>query len=249
MKHAGNYAALGLACLMMAPAAAPAADFSAEEKTALQELVHEYIVNNPEVIVEAMQELERRKAQGEELADQEMISQNRDEIFNDGYSLVSGNPDGDVTVVEFFDYRCGYCKKAHDEVAALLKADPNIRFVHKEFPILGPESTYAARAAMAAEKQGEALWRAYSDALMSFNGQLTNALTIDIAEEAGLDREQLVADMEDPEIANRIRMNYDLARKLNIRGTPGFIIGDTVLRGYVPFRRMQDMVETARESG
>lgn len=232
-----------------APALASADEFSAAEKAEIGATIREYLIQNPEVIVEAMTELERRRQESERTADQDKIAANHEAIFNDGFSRIGGNPDGDVTVVEFFDYRCGYCKKAHESVNALLGADTNIRFVYKEFPILGPESTLASRAALASRKQGEELYAEYSDAMMEHHGALDEPTIFAIAKASGVDTDQLREDMSAPEIAENIRTTYALARELGINGTPGFIIGNEITRGYVPYDQLKEMVERARKQG
>ena len=234
-----------------APLAIAAADdgFTADQKALIDQQVRDYLLRNPEVIIEAMEVLERRREQQERSADAAIVSELSDELKNDGYSFVAGNPEGDVTVVEFADYRCGYCKQAHQDVKALLAADPNVRLVIKEFPILGPDSTYAARAAMAAQKQGGEKYLAFNDAMMTWRGELSEGTVMALADESGLDMDQLRADIEDPSIAANIQRTYALARQLQINGTPGFIVGGRIVRGYVPFDQLREMVEDARERG
>ncbi|MEL7462573.1 MAG: DsbA family protein [Pseudomonadota bacterium] len=234
-----------------APLATASADdgFTADQKALIDEQVRDYLLRNPEVIIEAMEVLERRREEQERSTDAAMISSLGDELKNDGYSFVAGNPEGDVTVVEFADYRCGYCKQAHEDVKALLAADPNVRLVIKEFPILGPDSTFAARAAMAAQKQGDAEYLALNDAMMTWRGELSEAAVIALADEAGLDMDRFRNDMEDPTIAENIQRTYALARQLQINGTPGFIVGGRIIRGYVPFDQLRELVEDARERG
>lgn len=247
----GPAAALVAGALALGMAASPAAaeEFSADQKAAIDAQIRAYILDNPEVIVEAMQVLEERRKRDEAMADSAMISRLEDEIFNDGYSHVAGNPDGDVTVVEFSDYRCGYCKKAHEGVRALVAADDNLRLVTKEFPILGPDSTFASRAAIAAQNQSQDKYWAFNDAMMTWRGDLDEATVMSLAEESGLDAEALRRDMEAPAVAGKIKRNYELARKLKINGTPGFIIGGQIVRGYVDYSALRQLVEEARERG
>lgn len=236
--------------LALAPAAPTAAqEITAEQKAAFEKRVREYILENPEIIVEAMQVLERRQERDKRAADRALLSRLSDEILNDGFSYVGGNPDGDVTVVEFLDYRCGYCKQAHEGVQALIEADKNVRYVIKEFPILGPESTFAARAALAAHRMDEGKYAEFNDALMRHRGDLDQNAVMRIADSIGLDANRLAEELEEPEIAEQIRRTYALARNLEINGTPGFIIGDEIVRGYVPYDTLRELVETARERG
>ena len=240
-------AALALAAAFAAPA--PAQDLSEAARAEINAMIRDYILDNPEVIVEAMQVLEERQKSAEAGRDREMIEANRAAIYEDGFSHVAGAQNGDATLVEFIDYRCPYCKRAHESVAALIETDPNVRVIRKEFPILGPDSTFASRAAMAAKMQGGALYEAFGDAMMAHKGDLTERETLRLAEGAGADMARLRADMERPEIAENIRATYTLARRLGINGTPGFIIGGQIVRGFVPLEALQDLVAEARREG
>lgn len=226
-----------------------AQEFSDREKAEIDAQIREYILENPEIIVEAMQVLEQRQQEDARRGDREKLARLGDEIRNDGYSFVGGNPDGDVTVVEFLDYRCPYCQRAHESVKALLAADGDIRLVVKEFPILGPESTFAARAAMAVQRQSEDLYAAFNDAMMTHRGDLSAAAVERIAGEIGADVEKMTVDMEAPEIAENIRRTFALARELEINGTPGFVIGDEIVRGFVPYDQLRELVEDTRRNG
>ena len=231
-------------------AATPAlAQMQPEERSVLRSEVRAYLLEHPEVLMEALQVLEARRKEAAEAAALTMVSDNADEIFNDGYSFVGGNPDGDITMVEFLDYNCGYCKKSHDEVKALLKQDGNIRFVVKEFPILGPTSRTAAKAAMAALRQDDgAKYLEFSDAMMSNRGALTDDQIWFYAADAGLDVDRLRADAESAEVQAELDRTYQLARKLEINGTPAFVIGDKMVRGFIPLEQMMQTVADARKS-
>lgn len=239
-----------LAALMMIIAAPLSAqEFSDQEKAAIDAQVRAYILANPEIIVEAMTVLEQRNQDAQAEADRELLASMGDALYDDGFSHVAGNPDGDVTVVEFLDYRCPYCKRAHETVKALLASDPNVRFVVKEFPILGPDSTFASRAAMAALEQGGEMYEKYNDAMMLFQGELNQQTVMQIAAQVGLDVERLSRDVQDPEIAANIRETYALARRLDISGTPAFIVGGTIVRGFLPFDSLRELVEDQRRRG
>lgn len=228
---------------------AGAAEFSAGQKAEIDAMIRAYILENPEVLVEAMQVLEERHQAQTSSADRDKIAASHDAIYNDGFSHVVGDPAADVTVVEFLDYRCPYCKRAHESVKTLLEADANVRVIVKEFPILGPESTFASRVAMAALMQGDALYEKLNNALMEHKGELDEKTVFTLARTAGADIDRLRADMQSPEIAENIRRTYALARELEINGTPGFIIGDQILRGYAPYEQLHEMVESARGEG
>ena len=241
-----------LTMLAVAAAAAFATDGRAQpepalDREAVREIVREYLIEHPEVIEEAIGVLrERREA--------ERLARLRATILEQGEALrahpmspVSGNPVGDVTVVEFFDYRCPHCKRALEPVMALVEADSQVRVVWKEFPILGPVSRFAARAAMAAHRQG--LYHDFHVALMRWPGELTEALVLDIAGAVGLDRERLRRDMEDPAIEAYLDETGRLAQALGIRGTPAFVIGDELIPGAVDAARLQRIVAEARSGG
>ncbi|SDW30021.1 Protein-disulfide isomerase [Albimonas donghaensis] len=231
-----------------APLSAPSSAFSPEDRAALRAEIRSYLLDNPEVIMEAIQVLEDRRRIASESEGRDLVARNAAALFEDGYSHVAGNPDGDVTVVEFIDYNCGYCKKAHDDVRKLVETDPGLRYVVKEFPILGPSSVTAARAALAAREQDEGRrYMAFNDALMNHKGGLSDGDVWALAAEAGLDIARLKADSKDPDIQRAIEATYSLAKVLKIEGTPTFVIGDSIVRGYVPLDRLRETVAETRE--
>ncbi|RMF34914.1 MAG: DsbA family protein [Alphaproteobacteria bacterium] len=213
-----------------------------------REEVRAYLLDNPEVIYEAVQILERRRKIAEAEAELDLVRTNAEELRNDGFSYVGGNPEGSVSVVEFFDYHCPYCKQAHADVKTLLRTNPDIRFVAKEFPILGPDSVQASRAALAALRQGPEIYAAFWDRMMAFEGTFTDAVIDRLADRAGVDVARMRADMADPAIEEQIRRNHNLARRLKIGGTPTFVIGDKIIRGYLPLDEMNRVVELARNA-
>lgn len=206
--------------------------------------VEAYLLRNPEVIVSAVQRLEERQAAKERDDAKAVLVQKRNEIFEDPASPVGGNPSGDVTLVEFFDYNCPYCRRAAPVLADAEKADPGLRIVYKEFPILGPGSTFAARAALASRLQGK--YHALHAALMEHKGQITESSTLQVAQEVGLDVDRLTQDMNDPAIAKAIERNLQLAQDLHITGTPSFVIGDHVVRGLVDLSTLQKLIAERR---
>jgi len=212
---------------------------------AFERRVHDYLVANPEVIVEAMQNLERKQREVEQTEAQAALAAHRDELLNSPESPVGGNPQGDVTLVEFFDYNCPYCRQVAPAMVEAEDDDPQLRIVYKEFPILGPNSVFAARAALAARKQN--LYPQFHKAMMQVSGAADEAHVIAVAEEIGLDVEQLRTDMQDPAIDAEIQRNLALARALRINGTPGFVIGDEILRGATDLQTMQRLIDQARK--
>jgi protein-disulfide isomerase len=213
-------------------------------REAIEQVIREYLKGHPEVVEEALQVLEARRRDEEKRQAREAVRANRDQLLNDVGSPVAGNPQGDVTVVEFFDYRCGYCKGVAPDVQKLLAEDPNVRIVYKEFPILGPESDLAARAALAAHAQGKYL--PFHDALMTASGPLTLPAILQLSRAAGLDGARLRADMEKPEIRATIERNRALADTLGITGTPAFVIGAELVPGAVGLHGLKALVSQAR---
>ncbi|MFZ3035221.1 MAG: DsbA family protein [Parvibaculum sp.] len=224
---------------------AAAADFSSSQKSAIEKIIHDYLVKNPEVLVEAMSELDAKQAAANKKKQNDAITKYRDQIFNDPSSYVAGNPEGDVTIVEFFDYNCGYCKRAFAPLMNTLKDDGNVRLILKEFPILGPTSIIATRATMAAKKQGK-----YFDmhkALYLHKGSLDEASIMDLARAIGIDMAKLRKDMKDPAIQKTIDRDEELASALGITGTPSFIIGGQPHPGAMSEDELKAAIKAARK--
>lgn len=232
--------------LLAAPLAAQQAALSPEQAQAVDDRIRDYILAHPDIVLEALELLEQRRDDARAAEDGGLIAQNATLLFQDGYSHQTGAVDGDVTIVEFADYRCGYCKAAHPQLLELLAADKGVRLIHKELPILGPESVVAARVAMAALAIDPQGYERLADAMMRFRGALDEAAVFRLAAGAGLEEAALRKGMEDPAIAERIRETYALAQALRIEGTPSFVIGDTIVRGFVQLDQMRALVEQAR---
>ncbi len=214
------------------------------------EAIRSYLLSNPGVIVEAINVYEQQQQAAAAAADGELISANADALFEDGFSLIRGNPEGDLTVVEFADYNCGYCKRAHTEVEKFMEADGNVRLVIKELPILGEGSILAARAALASRAQQDgALYPVFNDALMTHRGSHNEQTVMAAAEEVGLDLDALREEMNSDTVREQINSTYELARTLKINGTPAFVVGDEVIRGFIPADRLAEVAEAAREEG
>ncbi|MBD3663045.1 DsbA family protein [Sulfitobacter sp. TSTF-M16] len=209
--------------------------------------VRAYLMDNPQVIMDAVQVLQTREAEAKARADLDLVADNTDELFNDGYSWVGGNPDGDIVLVEFLDYRCGYCRRAHDEVAQLLETDGNIKLIVKEFPILGEQSVLASRWAVATKQvAGDDAYKDMNDALMTFPGDFTVPALRRVAETFGLDADAIEARMDAPEVTEEINKTRALAQKMQITGTPTFVMQDELLRGYLPLDAMLALVDNKR---
>jgi len=242
-------AAFALGLLLSAPAAhaGPFDDLTDADRAVLGDEIRDYLLENPEVFLEIVSILEQRQEEAAASADIAALETNRARIFNDGYSFVAGNPEGDITIVEFIDYQCGYCKRAHPEVASLLSEDGNIRLVQKEFPILGPASEAAARAALAVlENEGGEVYSAFSDRLMSHEGPLNDGIIVAFARESGADTDKMIATATSEAVSQRILQNRALGQALGISGTPTFIVMDEFVRGYLPLAQMREMVEGKR---
>lgn len=217
------------------------------ERAAFRDEVKAYLLDNPEVLVEAMNVLQGREDQAAANRDLEMMAANHDAIYNDPASWVGGNPDGDITVVEFVDYRCGYCRKAHDEVAELVKSDGNIRFVMKEFPILGEDSLTSSKFAISVlQLHGPELYKKVHDSLIALRGSPDAETLSRLAGEFGLDPAPILARMEAPEVMAVITANHALGTTMDISGTPTFVVDQTMVRGYVPLDGMRQIVAGQR---
>ena len=245
---AGALRAIGLSAMLGIAAAPAEAHMTPEE---LDEAIRAYIFANPDVILESVQlyhrEQEAVAAREREASRRAFLQANAKAVYDDGFSVVLGNPDGDLTLVEFFDYRCGYCRRAVSDVLAFLESDGGIRLVLKEFPILGEESRAAARVSIAAAEQDRG--GRFLDlhlALLEDPGPLTEERVLAIAEEAGFDRQRLDADLATARIDRTIRTNYFVAEELGISGTPAFIMGDEVVPGYLPEDQLLDWARRLR---
>ena len=218
-----------------------------EERQIFRDEVRAYLMDNPQVIMDAVQVLEERQAAAQAQADLTLVSDHADALFNDGYSYVGGNPEGDITLVEFLDYRCGFCKRAHGEVAKLLETDGNIRLIVKEFPILGEQSLLASRFAIATKQiAGDEAYKGISDALMEMSGEVSMRSLRRMASTFGLDAEAIEAHMDTEAVTDEIRQTRALAQQLQITGTPTFVMNDELLRGFLPFDEMQALVDEKR---
>lgn len=203
--------------------------FSPDQKRAIEGIVKDYLVENPEIFLEIQTALEKKMADQEAERTKKMVAEHAKEIYRAPNAPVAGNPDGDITVVEFFDYNCGYCKRGFAEVAKLVEQDKNVRVVFKEFPILTEGSEQAARVALASRMQGK-YWEVHRD-LIQTKGAVNEAVALKVAEKHGLDMVKLRVDMASPEVKAEIDRVKDLANKLGINGTPHFLVGDKAIGG------------------
>ncbi|MCG8547464.1 MAG: DsbA family protein [Alphaproteobacteria bacterium] len=232
------------AMLLGASAAAADSPLSDIDKDELNAAIRAYILEHPEVIIEALEKFEQKERAERQKATMAALAANKEKLFNNPMTPVSGNKDGDVSIVEFFDYQCGFCKRTMASVLEVMKEDPQVRVVWKELPILGPASEFAARAAMASKRQGKYL--DFHIALMGSRGQLTPKKIFEKAKKVGLDIEKLKRDMADPAISQYLSETLQLAQALGINGTPGFVIGNKLVPGALDKNRIKELIALAR---
>jgi protein-disulfide isomerase len=228
----------------LAPAAAPAAEMS---KSDIEKIVHDYLVAHPEVLQEAMAELEKRQAAADAQKHKDAVKQNAAALFSSPHQVVLGNPDGKVTFVEFFDYNCGYCKRAMDDMLTLMKDDPNLKVVLKEFPVLGPGSVEAAQVAVAARMQdkGGKKYLDFHQKLLGGRGEANKARALAVAKETGFDMDRLQKDMQSAEVKTTLQETFKLAEALGLNGTPSYVIGEKVEVGAVGLDALRTAVNNA----
>ena len=244
-------AAALLGALTLAPAAmAQSAVFNEQQKQAIGEIVKDYLIKNPEVLTEVIAELEKRQAEAQQASQASAVKETQQSLLNASHSYVVGNPSGDITLVEFFDYNCGYCKKALADVQTLMKSDPKLRVVLKDFPVLGPDSVEASRVALAVKNQlqGQKLLD-YHVKVMDSRGRVNAERAIAVAREMGVDVARLQKDMEGAEVRNALQENMALGDRLSLTGTPAFVIGETVIPGAVGIDPLKQVIANVRQCG
>ena len=234
--------------LTFGAAAGYAQSFSGTQKTEIEKIIRDYLVANPEVLQEAIAALEKKQAAEEAQKHQAAVKDNAETIFNSPRQVTIGNPQGDVTFVEFFDYNCGYCKRAMDDMFALLKTDPKLKVVLKEFPVLGPGSVEAARVAVAVRMQDKTgkKYMDFHQKLMNGRGQADKARALAAAKDAGLDIARIERDMASDEVRLTLEESLSLAEKLGLNGTPSYVIGNSVVVGAVGLDKLKENINTAR---
>lgn len=213
----------------------------------VEKIVRDYLMREPEVIYQAIQELQKRQQAEEATRQQAMIAQHSDEIFRRADDPVAGNAEGNVTLVEFFDYHCGYCRSMVPGLQAMIGGDPELRFVFKDLPVLGPDSVTAAKAAIAASKLDPKKYFDFHLALMK-SKELSHDAILAVAAAQGYDRDQIAAEMDQPWVQERINANVALAEQLGINGTPSFVVGKTLIPGAVDVGRLAQLVSEERKS-
>lgn len=232
------------------PPAEAAAAFTDAQRKGIEAIIKDYLVKNPEVLQEAIAEGEKRQLETQRLAQTATIKESREALFNGPHDVVAGNPAGDVTLVEFFDYNCGYCRKALADIQALIKGDPKLKVVIKDFPVLGAESLEASQVAIAAKQQlkGDKLFE-FHQKLLESKGRVNGSRAIQVAKDLGADPVKLQKDAQGPEVKAALTDNRGLGDKLGLSGTPAFIIGDEIIPGAVGVEPMRKAISDIRQCG
>jgi protein-disulfide isomerase len=239
---------LSLAAALALTGAAQAQSFSAPQRGEIEAIIKDYIIAHPEVLQEAMAELEKKQAVAEAEKARTAVKNHSDAIFNSPRQVVLGNPQGDVTFVEFFDYNCGYCKKAMSDMIELMGKDPKLKVVLKEFPVLGQGSVEAAQVAVAVRMQdkGGKKYLEFHQKLLGGRGQADKARALAVAKEIGLDMARLEKDLKSDEVTASIAESMKLAEALGLNGTPSYVIGSEVVVGAVGLTALGDKIKAAR---
>lgn len=253
MPFSRSLTLLALTLGLGAPALAqttPASPFTDAQRAGIEAIVKDYLVRNPEVLQEAIAEGEKRQVETQRLAQAAALKESRKALLDSPHDVVAGNPAGDITLIEFFDYNCGYCRKALGDVQALIKADPKLRVVIKDFPVLGPESLEASQIALAVKQQlkGDRLFE-YHQKLLDAKGRVNAAKALQVAKEMGLDTVRLQKDAQGPEVKAALAENRGLGDKLGLSGTPAFIIGDEIIPGAVGVDPIRKTIADVRQCG
>ncbi len=227
------------------PPLAAASDFTPDQQKEIEAIIGQYLKNHPDVLIDAIQAADAKlKADAKDKATQALAA-NRQQLYDDPLSPIAGNPNGNVTLVEFFDYRCPYCKQVEPSLEKLIGEDHQLKFVFKEFPVLGPDSEVAARVALAARKQGK--YDAFHRAMMNTAGHIDETVIYKVAASVGLDMDRLKQDMTSPDIEKELKANLDLGKTLDLDGTPSFIVGSTIVPGAISAADLKQLVADARK--
>jgi protein-disulfide isomerase len=240
--------ALFALALGAAPVAVSAQSFSDSQRGEIEQIVKSYLLAHPEILEDVSAELGKRQAAAEALKHEAAVDKNAQTIFSSPRGVTLGNKDGDVTFVEFFDYNCGYCKHAMNDMLDLMKTDPKLKVVLKEFPVLGPGSVEAAQVAVAARMQDPSgkKYLDFHQKLLGSRGQADKARALAVAKEAGFDMARIEKDMSSPEVRATLEENFKLAEAMGMNGTPSYVIGKQVVVGAVGLENLKAKISTAR---
>jgi protein-disulfide isomerase len=234
---------------MVVLAPLPASAISDGDRPAIEAIIKDYLLKNPEVLRDAIRELERRMRAADDERRAVALTESRALLDNSPRGVVVGNPKGDVVLVEFFDYNCGYCKRAMTDMFNLIKADPKLKVVLKEFPVLGKSSVDAARVAIAVRMQDPAKYLEFHRRLLGTRGEATYERALAAAKESGIDMARLDADLKSPEINATLEESAELSEKLAISGTPTYVLGNEVVPGAIGFAALKTKIDAVRKCG
>ena len=250
MSRSGPRAALAFAAALGAMAATytPAFAFTDAEKTEIGSIVREYLLKNPEVLQEVITELEKKQAAQETAGRTQALASMKGLIYDSPRGVVVGNPKGDVTLVEFFDYNCGYCKHALEDLTKLMKADPNLKVVLKEFPVLGKPSVEAAQVAVAVRMVAPDKYWAFHNALLATRGPADRAKALQAAKEVGIDPAAIQKVASYPELNATLDESMKIAQALSLNGTPSYVLGDQVVVGAVGYDQLKSAIDAQRKA-
>jgi protein-disulfide isomerase len=248
MRFSPRLAFAAAVLLALSAPVAPAQPISDAQRSEIERIIRDYLMKNPEVLQEAIGELEKRQARSDAEKNVAAIKDNAEALFNSPRHVVIGNPNGDVTFVEFFDYNCGYCKRAVADMMALMESDPKLKIVLKEFPVLGPGSQDAAKVAVAVRMQDKTgkKYMDFHQKLLGGRGQADKARALAAAKEAGLDMAKLEKDLTSPEVRATLEENFKLAEDMGMNGTPSYVIGKQVVIGAVGVDTLREKIGVAR---
>ncbi|WP_422376597.1 DsbA family protein [Roseibium sp.] len=236
---------LSLCALLLALVAVPAAAQELKRED-IEKIVREYILENPDIIAEALTELDRREREAAELARVQALTDSADVLFNSTRQVVLGNPEGSVALVEFFDYNCGYCKRAYGDMVKLIEEHPDLKVVLKEFPVLGQGSVEAAQVAVAVNSVAPDKYGDFHEALLLSRGQANNASALAAAKSVGIAEDDLLAAMKTDEAGQTIEEVYSLANRLGLTGTPSYVVGDEVVMGAVGYEQLNEKIKSLK---
>lgn len=226
----------------LAQTAAPS--FSGAQRGEIEGVIRDYLMKNPEILREALIELQRKEKAAEEARRATIVADPKGKLFVSPHQAEVGNPNGSVTLVEFFDYNCGFCKRALDDMAKLIKAEPNLKVILKDFPVLGPQSVEAAQVASAVRNQlkGEKFYE-FHQKLMSTKGRVGRAEALAVAKSMGLDMTKIAADMEAPSVRAGIAETMGLGDALGLTGTPSYVVGKDIVVGAVGYNELKQSID------
>lgn len=235
---------LAVAMLFAAPVAAPAQTFSPDQRTQIEGIVKEYLIAHPEVVQEVLAAVDKHQKDAEAQQQRATIRANNATLFNSPHQVVLGNPNGKIEMVEFFDYNCAFCKHALPDMVKLLDTNHDIKFVLKEFPVLGEGSVEAARVAVAARMQDPTKYMQFHQKLLGGRGAADKARALAVAKEVGFDMARIQRDMASEEVNTTIAEDMKLADALGVNGTPSYVVGDELVVGAVGFDELKKKIDS-----